>query len=230
MDTTWKVLPYYVTSILMLSICNVGIPVSFCFGKAETDDLYEMFFKAFDEILHIDISKYVVESDKGTALAAICSKYKCRHIGCLRHFIATLGLYEYSKQISGLVSSKCESDFERLRLMYSERFAKYIDTPDLDQLQKMLGKAGLNYDIEKKAIVIINEETWKNISQIERIELCMPSTTNALEFSHGHLNADVPRHNDFWTAMKRLVNFTLNKENNFEAAYKANYYCCFTNR
>ena len=224
MDTTWKVLPYYVTSILMLSICNVGIPVSFCFGKAETADLYEMFFKAFNEILHIDISKYVIESDKGTALAAICAKYKCRHIGCLRHFIARLGLLEYSKQISELVSAKCKSDFERLRLMYSERFAKYIDTPDLDPLQKMLGKAGLNYDVQKKQIVIANEETWKNISQIERIELCMPSTTNALEASHGHLNGKVPRHNDFWTAMKRMVNFTLNKENNFEASYKANYY------
>ncbi len=47
MDTTWRVLPYYVTSILMCSVCNIGIPIAFSFGKGETASLYEMFFDAF---------------------------------------------------------------------------------------------------------------------------------------------------------------------------------------
>jgi hypothetical protein len=32
METRWKVLRLYVTSILMLVMCNAGIPVSFAFG------------------------------------------------------------------------------------------------------------------------------------------------------------------------------------------------------
>jgi hypothetical protein len=33
----------------------------------------------------------------------------------------------------------------------------------------------------------------------------MPSTTNALESIHGHLNEATPRRNDFWPSMKRLA-------------------------
>ena len=223
MDTTWKLLPNYVTSILMFSICNVGIPIAFCFGNAEKADLYDMFFKNFNDLLHINLSQYVIESDKGTALASICSKYNCKHLGCLKHFLTSLGLCEFSKEIGELVSAKCHKDFDKLREIYSKQFSQYIHTEKIQDLQKILAKAGLVFNVEKNTIDIANHEIWESISQIERINFAMPSTTNALESTHGHLNADIPRRNEFWSAMMRLVQFVLSKENNFSNAFKINF-------
>ena len=51
----------------------------------------------------------------------------------------------------------------------------------------------------------------------------MPSTTNSLEASHGHLNEKLPRRNDFWTGMKRLIEFLIVNENGFKKALKCNF-------
>ena len=223
MDTTWHVLPNFVTSILMLSICNVGIPVAFCFGKAEKLELYDMFFSFFKESLNIDLSVYTIESDNGTALSAVCSKYKCKSLKCLRHFLVSLGTKPYSMQIGELVASKCQHDFDVLCSAFKKTFESYIGTEEFEDIQKTLKKAGLQFDLEAKEIKIVDKEIWSSISQIERIKFRMPSTTNALEASHGHLNEKLPRRNDFWTGMLRLVNFLIIKENNFKKAIKCNF-------
>ena len=70
MDATWKTISGYVTSILMASVCNVGIPLGFSFGAGETKDLYNIFYLTFQEIINVDLSKYIVESDGGSAIAA----------------------------------------------------------------------------------------------------------------------------------------------------------------
>ena len=67
----------------------------------------------------------------------------------------------------------------------------------------------------KRVIIIADINKWDTISQIERIKYSMPSTTNALESSHGHLNGQLPRRNNFWSAMLRLVTFILKKESSF---------------
>ena len=223
MDTTWRVLPYYVTSILMCSVCNVGIPIAFSFGKGETASLYEMFFTAFRKKFDIDLSKYIVESDHGTALTTVCNNHKCKHLGCLKHFLTSLGLNEYSKQVGELVSAKCIKDFETLKKIYSVQFSKITTQESYQQMMKTLEKAGLTYSAEERQIKIANKDKWDMISQIERIKYAMPSTTNALESTHGHLNAEIPRRNNFWSAMMRLVKYVLTKENNFTKAFKANY-------
>lgn len=45
LDTTFIIFPYYVTPILMVSIMNTSIPISF--GKSETKELYEKHFQIF---------------------------------------------------------------------------------------------------------------------------------------------------------------------------------------
>jgi hypothetical protein len=222
MDTTWRVLPYYVTSILICSVCNIGITIAFSFGKGETASLYEMFFDAFKKKFDINLGKYVVESDHGTALTTVCNNHNCKHLGCLKHFLTSLGLNEYSKQVGELVSAKCIKDFETLRTLYSRQFSKITSHESKQQMMKTLDKAGLSYS-DEKGIIIANKEKWESISQIERIKLSMPSTTNALESTHGHLNAEIPRRNNFWSAMMRLVKYVLTKENNFANAFKTNY-------
>ena len=174
--------------------------------------------KKFD----INLGKYVVESDHGTALTTVCNNHNCKHLGCLKHFLTSLGLNEYSKQVGELVSAKCIKDFETLRTLYSRQFSKITSHESKQQMMKTLDKAGLSYS-DEKGIIIANKEKWESISQIERIKLSMPSTTNALESTHGHLNAEIPRRNNFWSAMMRLVKYVLTKENNFANAFKTNY-------
>ena len=53
MDSTWKTISGYVTSILMASICNVGIPLAFAFGPSESKELYDMFYSSFDKTINV---------------------------------------------------------------------------------------------------------------------------------------------------------------------------------
>ncbi len=125
--------------------------------------------KKFD----INLGKYVVESDHGTALTTVCNNHNCKHLGCLKHFLTSLGLNEYSKQVGELVSAKCIKDFETLRTLYSRQFSKITSHESKQQMMKTLDKAGLSYS-DEKGIIIANKEKWESISQIERIKLSMP--------------------------------------------------------
>ena len=51
----------------------------------------------------------------------------------------------------------------------------------------------------------------------------MPSTTNALESTHGHLNAKLPRRNEFCPSLYRLVTSITSKDLNFSQRCRANY-------
>jgi hypothetical protein len=82
LDTTWRVLRQYMTAILMavddcrwLSMAvdgNVGVPLGIAFGTAETVALYEQFYTALDQFFQLDLSQYIMESDQGPALCALC--------------------------------------------------------------------------------------------------------------------------------------------------------------
>ena len=179
--------------------------------------------KVIKEKIGIDISIYKIESDNGAALSAICKKYKCIHLRCLRHFLVSLGTKPYSKQIGELVSAKCQLDFDTLCDLYKDSFASFAASDNMKDFQKTLGKAGLHFDINTLKVEIIDHTVWSAVSQMHRIALCMPSTTNSLEASHGHLNEKLPRRNDFWTGMKRLIEFLIVKENGFKKALKCNF-------
>ena len=68
----------------------------------------------------------------------------------------------------------------------------------------MLFKVGLKFD--KNVLSIDNKEKWRKISLLERINHKMPSTTNSLESTHGHLNAGIPRRKLFWASIYRIIN------------------------
>lgn len=56
----------------------------------------------FSKLLNVKFSKYDVENDKCSSLSAICTRYGCKHLSCLKHFLTSLELQEYSKQIGDL--------------------------------------------------------------------------------------------------------------------------------
>ena len=80
MDTTWRVLPYYVTSILMASSMNGGLPLSFSFGFSENVEIYQNHFNAFQNLFHIDLKQYTFESDQGPALKSLFLDNHIQHV------------------------------------------------------------------------------------------------------------------------------------------------------
>lgn len=52
----------------------------------------------------------------------------------------------------------------------------------------------------------------------------IPSTTNALESFHGHLNSHIPRRNTFWNSLYRLSQNLILKGDNIQEQINHNYY------
>ena len=225
MDATWKTINCYVTSILMMSVCNVGIPIGFSFGPGETKELYSMFYDAFEDVIHIDLKKYVIESDGGSALTAITVEKGQFQLMCHHHYLRGLKTTEFSQQIGAITSCKCKIDLEILLKKYSEEFATYEnDEEKFALIQKTLATCGMHFNCASKKIEIFNEDQWKAVSLIKRADYKMPTTTNALESSHGHLNARIPRRNDFYSSLSRLITFIIDKTHNFNKAYSTNFH------
>ena len=78
-------------------------------------------------------------------------------------------------------------------------FAQIDDINVKKLLTCALKKCGLQY--ENGVISIKDEDSWKSITIKERIAYRMPSTTNALESTHGHLNKKTPRNNNFFASV-----------------------------
>ena len=64
LDSTWKVVSKYVTSILMASVVNPSLPIAFAFGKGETIDLFNKLLKTTSKKLNLSFKGKVMESDQ----------------------------------------------------------------------------------------------------------------------------------------------------------------------
>ena len=191
MDTTWKTIHKYVTSLLMCSSYNVGVSTAFAFGGSEDKDLYNMFIDKFNSLLGIDLKQYIVESDQGSALRSVCDKFNQLHLACLRHFKVSLKTYKFSLQISNLISVRSQQELDNLMKIYETEFSQITDSNDMKRLSIQLHKIGLTFNDGK--LKIEEENIWKRVSMLARIPTRMPSTTNALESTYGHLNELVQR-------------------------------------
>ena len=146
MDTTWRVMSKYVASILMCTSHNVGIPTSFTFSGVEDKELYSLFIDFIKKQTDVDISKYCVESDQGTALRSICDRFIKTHYACLRHFKVGLKCKTFSYQLGNLISCCSEFEFEELRVLYSKVLCEIDDKETMKEIQSTLFKAGLNFN------------------------------------------------------------------------------------
>jgi hypothetical protein len=216
LDTTWHVIRQYVTAILMAVFRNVGIPLAFAFGAAETLELYEPLYGLFVELFGIDLGQYIMESDQGAALRALCHRHDQRQLICLRHFLLSLKLKEFSLPVGNLVKCRTGDEFADLRTMYENEFRDVRDARRRQLLARTLRKAGLAF-IEEK-IVIADEARWAAISMWKRVDTRMPSTTNSLEATHGHLNEAISRRNTFWASMAVLSDAIADKTVHFKTA------------
>ena len=221
LDTTWRVMPFYVTSIIMGSVMNIGIPLGFAFGSGEDKNLYERHFTAFATKTGIDLSKIVIESDQGSALKAICDEKGINHLACIRHLLVSLRFSSYSFAATKLIKAESEIDLNNYKAEFSKTFAAIEDEQELNDLNKILGKIGMQFSDGK--INVIDEKRWNQVSLLSRIDLKMPSTTNSLESVHGHLNKKTPRNNSFWSSVNRLCTSFIIKTNLLNSRIQHNF-------
>lgn len=206
LDTTWRILPYFVTSKITVSFKNTILPIGFVFGHGETIKSYTFLLKTIEKKLNISFERKILESDQGGALLSIAKSFKFQHLTCLRHFLYGLKKLDYFYQIKYLLRVTSNFEWENSIDYFSKSFKKICDKnpEEILKINNTLEKAGLFFD--GNIIFIENDELWDEVSMHRRVNYNMPSTTNTLESMHGHLNKRTPRKNTFYSAILRVHN------------------------
>lgn len=117
MDTSFNLMPNYLTSILMLSSFNLGIPMGFSFGPTENKALHEILFTVLRLKTWIDISEIPTEGDLGSALKGVCTDFGMIHFYCIRHFLGSLKYKPFAYEIGLLVKSSSPKDLEQTKVI-----------------------------------------------------------------------------------------------------------------
>lgn len=174
------------------------------------------------------MTKYIFESDQSKALNAFFTKNNIKNLVCNRHLLVSLQKNIFSFQIGNIVKCRNQLDLDKCFYLYSDEFEKFlIDYKEQHgeeahddmkkQLNVILEKVGLTFSDK---IEIAQKKRWKQVSLYERIKKAMPSTTNSLESLHGHINADVPRRQNFFHSLKKLIKWLNSKIVNFSKLLK----------
>ena len=177
------------------------------------------------------MTKYIFESDQSKALNAFFTKNNIKNLVCNRHLLVSLQKNIFSFQIGNIVKCRNQLDLDTCFCLYSDEFEKFlIDYKEQHgekahddmkkQLNVILEKVGLTFSDK---IEIAQKKRWKQVSLYERIKKAMPSTTNSLESLHGHINADVPRRQNFFHSLKKLIKWLNSKIVNFSKLLKKNF-------
>jgi hypothetical protein len=90
MDAAWKIIRVSVAFILMLSICNVGMPVMLAIGPKEDKAVYETFCAILQDHFNVNLNGYRAVSDQRTVLRAVCIGQENQQALSLRHFLVSL--------------------------------------------------------------------------------------------------------------------------------------------
>lgn len=170
LDTTWKVLPYYVTSILMASGKNVGIPLAFAFGRGETKISYETLIDVVQTQCNFSFSGLILESDQGKALQMLCKKYEIKQILCLRHFLASINDHYIRTLIGELVKAISISDHctaaELIITQIEQNMNKF--PAKVVTITQSLEKIGVTYEMKAHTLTVTDSMKWEMVSMQAR--------------------------------------------------------------
>lgn len=224
LDTTWRIIPHFVTSILNICFLNTSLPLAFAFGSGETKFLYDILLQTVQNQLNIDFQNSVIESDEGPALRSICDDYSIIQLKCTRHFLEKLKKYDYFYEVKHLIQCTSEIDYENAIIQFSEQFTQIcLEKPEeITKINLILSKIGHIFTGDQ--ITIQNDTKWDKISLLRRIKYSMPSTTNTLEAMHGHLNKRSPRRNTFFNSLFRIIEELNSKYYKINERIQHNYY------
>ena len=221
LDTTWKVMSLYVTSIIMGSAFNAGIPLGFAFGNGEDKSLYNLLLSVLQEKIDLQLRTKIIESDQGSALKAVAKDFSMIHLQCLRHLLVSLKFNEVTYLLGNLIKCTTEFEYEKAKNFLEKTFSTITNKKTIALLNATLKKVGLKRN--GNIITIEDEERWDSVAMIHRLKYRMPSTTNALESTHGHMNQKTPRNNNFFMSIYRIVQMVMKKSQSIASCVKINY-------
>ena len=164
----------------------------------------------------IESNEYVTQGFK--LLASNTSVYGGGDINKASDNLSAAQLFVEISEACKIMACRCVKDLDALLCQYANDFSKIKEEQAKKQLNKTLSKIGMTF--ENGVLSINNENRWKRVSMIERVKMKMPSTTNTLEATHGHLNAATPRKNDFWSSMNRITTSLLKKDFHMDGRIK----------
>jgi hypothetical protein len=203
-DTTFRLLPNYVTSLLFCIFRNTGIPLAISFTKSESRLTYQLFFEMFQSTFNIDLSKYYAISDEGRSLISIFKQYNIQNFFCQWHLLHGLGYKPFTFEVGLLIKAVTQSEFNYIcELLEPSLSQAFEDSSLATQLIKTLSKIGLSFQNNK--IIITDSNVFEKHSTICRVPLRIPKTTGHVESTHGHGNHRLPRRNRFFTGFFRLI-------------------------
>ena len=145
LDTTWHIMPYYVTSILMASSFNIGVPLASSFGHGETRNIYTELLGTIHDQLNYSFEQKIIESDQGSALKSAINEYRMIHLACLRHLLVSLKFNESSEIIGELIKAESPKDYEHAKEVLTQRLLSISNEEQLALYRKILGKVGLSF-------------------------------------------------------------------------------------
>ena len=176
---------------------------------------------------NITLKGKYLESDQGTALKAVCNSFEMINLACLRHLCVSLHYVPETYYIVELVKALTKEQLINIKLRMIEQYNTMLngdekhDNKIMNDINRSLKKVGLTFT--KDDIMIIDDLKWKSVSMFHRVKTRMPSTTNALESTHGHINKSTPRRNNFYGALYRIVKHVMDKSQRIEECIKINY-------
>jgi hypothetical protein len=229
MDTTWEIMPFYVTAILVAMARNTTISLGFAFGPVESKEVYEQIYTGFAEY-GVPLDGAVFESDMHKALIACFSDHNNLHLKCLHHFLKSLKDKNFGVFLAWLVRGRTEDEFNRMSHEFVAPIQAILDLNNhsdaiMDALRKEFGKCGLSFDGTVIAVGTSAEEiaTWESVSMWKRVELLMSGTSGALESIHGHLKDDVKRTQDLSSGLMQLQLQSIRSVDSYPVRVRHNY-------
>jgi len=221
-DSTFKVAKPYVLCIPMAIYRNVGVPLGFIIGSSENSKLYEHFYDEACSTIGKNINNIPCLSDFGLALKSFCERKSIEQFYCQRHLFQLLGNNNPIHPVINVLT-KCISE-KSLALSFiacSSFILKLIEFGvKQSSINETLKKIGLSFI--DGAIVYSNEELFKHCSLLHRIDKGIPTTTNHVESTHGHLNSNTPRRKGLFSILNRLITSLIRKTKAIDQCYKRN--------
>lgn len=187
-DASFKGTKPYVYSVFMGEDANASYPFALSVGITENEALYQNAYNVMKDN-GIEMLRKPVISDLGSSIMAFCQSHNFEQFWCQRHFLNLFGTNSFAcKVMKRVTKALTEKDFTQ-ELMQARC--------DLDEYVK---KHGTDENIQK-AYQCINFDPGKNDEKYNPAHWAMyhrysggfPTTSNALESFHGHVNRSKAR-------------------------------------
>jgi hypothetical protein len=117
---------------------------------------------AFRELFGIELSNYVVESDQGAAVTALCARDGQSQLFCPWLFFRSLKFKEFSLPVGTFVKGRSEAELSTLKRVYETECRDVTEAKRSDLLRRTFQKAGLS--IRAGEIVIEDERRFDAVS------------------------------------------------------------------